>query len=142
MLCNSSVLSLSHTHTLLGSGEWDFYVFQGDGADTTRDTGAAPMSSSQEDRSSDSQQEPINRASELDLYLHQELLMRYGLHIDDFSTSPPFPPPRPPRATLDTTTATSPEEEKKPTFEVIPFVKKTTVTLNFARKTLEEFMDR
>ena len=137
-------LTLMHTHThthtrshsLTVNGEWDFYVFGGEAGDIG-DEIAQATSSSQDERSSESHQDQINREN-LDFYLHQELLLRYGLDIDGLSGSLPLPPPRPP---IETSSG-PPEEEKKPTFEVIPFVKRTTVTLNFARKTLEEFMDR
>jgi len=34
------------------------------------------------------------------------------------------------------------EQDKTPTYTVLPFVRRTMVRLKFARKTLEEFMDR
>ena len=79
------------------------------------------------------------------LRLHQEMLLRYGLNIEDFglhSSYPPHPPPRPPRQGLREEVEEEEEEERKPTFEILPGLKKTTVTLKFARRELEEFMDR
>ena len=79
------------------------------------------------------------------LRLHQEMLLRYGLNIEDFglhSSYPPHPPPRPPRQGLREEAEEEEEEERKPTFEILPGLKKTTVTLKFARRELEEFMDR
>lgn len=70
------------------------------------------------------------------------MLLRYGLNIEDFGLHyPPHPPPRPPRQGLREE-AEEEEEERKPTFEILPGLKKTTVTLKFARRELEEFMDR
>ena len=77
--------------------------------------------------------------------LHQEMLLRYGLDIEDFGlhpSSPPNPPPRPPRLAAGGEEEGGAEEDRKPTFEILPGVKRTTVTLNFARRELEEFMDR
>ena len=79
------------------------------------------------------------------LRLHQEMLLRYGLNIEDFglhSGYPPHPPPRPPRQDLREEAEEEEEEERKPTFEILPGLKKTMVTLKFARRELEEFMDR
>ena len=70
------------------------------------------------------------------------MLLRYGLNIEDFGLHyPPHPPPRPPRQGLREE-AEEEEEERKPTFEILPGLKKTTVTLKFARRELEEFMAR
>ena len=70
-------------------------------------------------------------------------MMQYGIDISALGlpspSTPPVPPPRPPRTNGD---GGEEPEEKKPTFEVIPHVKKTTVPLNFLRRQLEEFMDR
>ena len=55
------------------------------------------------------------------------------------SLTPPHPPPRPSHTLGEDGDA---EEETKPSFEIIPWVKKTSVTLDFERRQLEEFMDR
>ncbi len=56
--------------------------------------------------------------------------LRYGLNNN--SLQPPTPPL--PQTAL--------EEETKPTYRILPYVKRSTVELKFPRKTLEEFMDR
>lgn len=132
--------SLVHTVTAR-TGDWDFYIFE--------DTSAAPTSSPNEDEpSSDS---PTLRAhDDLDVYLHQEILMRYGIDIDELGLGIPPPPSRSPplRHPLrgehlrDEGEEPEREEEPKPEYQIIPFVPKTRVTIKFARRTLEEFMDR
>ena len=123
------------------AGDWDFYIFE--------DTSAPPTLSPNEDEpSSDS---PTLRVhDDLDIYLHQEILMRYGIDIDELGLGIPAPPSRspplrrPPRGELSGDEGEEPEreEEPKPEYQIIPFVPKTRVTIKFARRTLEEFMDR
>ena len=67
-----------------------------------------------------------------------EDLLAYSRLMAHFPSSPPRPPPRP----TNGSTGEEGEEEQKPTYRVIPGVKKTDVTVTFARKALEEFMDR
>ena len=105
----------------------------------------------EEEPSSDS---PTLRAhDDLDLYLQQEILMRYGIDIDELGLGIPPPPSRSPplRRPLprggaelsgDEGEEAEREEEPKPEYQIIPFVQKTRVTIKFARRTLEEFMDR
>lgn len=121
------------------TGDWDFYIFE--------DTSAPPTLSPNEDEpSSDS---PTLRAhDDLDLYLHQEILMRYGIDIDELglgipaSRSPPLRRPLRGEPSGDEGEEPEREEEPKPEYQIIPFVPKTRVTIKFARRTLEEFMDR
>ena len=83
----------------------------------------------------DSDIEP-SRLATLDDHLSDdeiERYLRFGLE-ESLGRHPPTPPPR--------VVSAEKEEEKFPTYNVLPFVQKTTVTLKFARKTLEEFMDR
>lgn len=62
-----------------------------------------------------------------------------------FPNLPPRPPPRP-HASIGSSGGGNgegqEEEEQKPVYRIIPFWKKSEVTLNFPRKSLEEFMDR
>ena len=77
--------------------------------------------------------------------------MRYGIDIDELGLGIPAPPSRSPplrrplpRGELSGDEGEGPEreEEPKPEYQIIPFVPKTRVTIKFARRTLEEFMDR
>ena len=95
------------------------------------------------DNEETTQPTPSQDDDDLERYFNQEILLRYGMDIDDIRglsghSASPIPSHRKQAVEEEVTK----EEEKKPTFEVIPFVKKTTVTLKFARKKLEEFMDR
>ena len=120
------------------TGDWDFYIFADD---------VPPiLSPNDEEPSSDS---PTLRAhDDLDIYLHQEILLRYGIDIDELGLGIPPPPSRspplrrPPRELTGEGEEPEREEEAKPEYQIIPFAPKTKVTIKFARRTLEEFMDR
>ena len=123
------------------TGDWDFYIFEDNSAPPT-------LSPNEEEPSSDS---PTLRVQDdIDLYLHHEILMRYGIDIDELGLGIPPPPSRSPpirrlRAELSGEgegEEPEREEELKPEYQIIPFVPKTKVTIKFARRTLEEFMDR
>ena len=104
-------------------GEWDFFVYP-----YPSDEAAAPGESLLEDSSL-----PI-----------EELLAynQYNMFVENFSSFPPRPPPRPRITSGDTEGEGEEEEEQKPVYSIIPFVKKTEITLKFPRKLLEEYMDR
>ncbi len=76
--------------------------------------------------SSDDSVPSLDDEDELQRYL------RFGL--DESLRRPPPIPPRVPEEPKD--------EEKKPTYRILPYIRRTTVELKFPRKTLEEFMDR
>ncbi len=76
--------------------------------------------------SSDDSVPSLDDEDELQRYL------RFGL--DESLRRRPTPPPRVLEEPKD--------EEKNPTFRILPYVRRTTVELKFPRKTLEEFMDR
>ena len=122
------------------TGDWDFYIFE-DGA-------APPTLSTNEEEAEPSSDSPTLRVhDDLDRYLQHEIFLRYGIDIDELGLGIPSPsshsPPlrRPPRE-LQEANLDQREEETKPQYQVIPFVQKTSVNLNFARRSLEEFMDR
>ena len=128
----------SHMYTTARTGDWDFYIFE--------DGGAPPASSNNEEEPT-TDSPTLRTRDDLDIYLQQEILLRYGIDIDELGLGIPPPPSRspplrrPPRELIE---AIEPEreEEAKPEYQIIPFVQKTSVTINFARRTLEEFMDR
>ena len=126
------------THLAARTGDWDFYIFEDKDVPPT-------LSNNEEEPTTDS---PTLRVhDDLDMYLQQEILLRYGIDIDELGLGMPPPPSRspplrrPPRE-LTEGAETEREEETKPEYQIIPFVSKSSVTINFARRTLEEFMDR
>lgn len=106
------------TFALLVDGEWDFYMFQ-------------PEESNLEESLLDDASFPV-----------EDLLAYTRLMVNNYSSMPPLPPPRPPNVSTSDDAHVEREEEKKPVYRVIPFIKKTDLTINFPRKVLEEYMDR
>ena len=73
-----------------------------------------------------------------------EQLMAYSrLMAATYPSPPPHLPPRPQISTSGMDGEGGEEdEEKKAVYRIIPFIKQTEVSLNFPRKSLEEYMDR
>ena len=141
------------------SGEWDFYVFQPDEdededeEEEEEDAGGVGRGEGGGDADTPLPSQG-GRARDLEYLLsnlegmdplHQEILLRYG-NLDELAFaagfSPPNPPPRPSRGAVGGGADAGGEEERPPTYEIIPRIKKTAVPLKFARRDLEEFMDR
>ena len=86
--------------------------------------------------------EPDDTAADESLLDDEDLLAYSRLMAIHYpSNLPPRPPPRP-HSSDDSGGLRDEEEEQKPVYRIIPFLKKTEVSLNFPRKSLEEFMDR
>ncbi len=64
--------------------------------------------------------------------------LRYNRYELNESTRRPTPHQPSKRSVVEVAN----EEEKNPTYCILPYVKQSTVELKFPRKTLEEFMDR
>ena len=99
-------------------GLWDFYMFQPDEPtleESLLDDGSLPI---------------------------EDLLAYSRLMASTYPSPPPHPPPRPQISVSGAAGEGEEEDEKKAVYRIIPFVKKTEVTLNFPRKVLEEYMDR
>ena len=111
-------------HDFTDNGEWDFYIF----------------------RSDEVTSEPFMDEDSIPV----EELLAYNVFMDNIHSAlpalsaglPPRPPPRLPNISASSNEKDAEEEEKKPVYQVIPFVKKTEITLNFPRRALEEYMDR
>ncbi len=106
-------LTYCNLRVIAVDGEWDFYMFQPE--DLTLEGSLLD----------DSSQLPI-----------EDLLAYSRLMQANYPSLPPLPPPRPHDG------SGGEEEEVKPTYRVIPFLKKSEITIKFPRKSLEEYMDR